>query len=302
MEDKKIKIIVFGLVFLLVIFTLRITELEIKLRDTENSIVNLRVEEEAKMNNYYLQLEERLKKEASLIESFDYSFGSPNMEDYTIPMTVTIYPKEISKEASNKLLVSEKEAPLEIDGTMLKGTVMVDIFKELNSKLIIEDNSKKKIEKLSINESLVPMVFPFINAKCQWKEGAFYTKDPQEAKGEYCKEGSLMGTIEVAESGNRIEDSKFVIEIDGKIVSEKKLDTFNGLWLDINEKHTVAANQTVNMLIVGVDSYGFTHKYILDRLQLNDNAEPTYDIKMNFMNQEIIIDPKGNVVYTTASF
>ena len=93
-----------------------------------------------------------------------------------------------------------------------------------------------------------------------------------------------------------------MVEIDGEIVSEKKLDSFNGLWLDINEKHMVAANQTVNMLIVGVDTNGFTHKYILDRFQLNEVGEPIYDNKMNFINHEIILDPKGHVIYTTASF
>lgn len=277
-------------------------KLELKLSDTENSIVNLKVEEDAKMSNYFLQLEERVKKEASIIESFEYTFGSPNMEEYTIPMTIIIYPKEINKEGSNKLLVSGQEAPLEIDGTMLKGTIMVDIFKELDSKLIIEDKSKSKIEKLEINEDLISKAFPFIKAQCKWREGVFYTKDSQEAKGEYCKEGALMGTVAPTESGNNIISAKFMVEIDGEVVSEEKLDTFNGLWLDINEKHTITANQTVNMLIVGVDTYGFTHKYILDRFQLNDNAEPIYDNKMNFINHEIILDPKGHVVYTSASF
>lgn len=111
-----------------------------------------------------------------------------------------------------------------------------------------------------------------------------------------------MGTVAATESGNNIISAKFMVEIDGEVVSEEKLDTFNGLWLDINEKHTITANQTVNMLIVGVDTYGFTHKYILDRFQLNDNAEPIYDNKMNFINHEIILDPKGHVVYTSASF
>lgn len=277
-------------------------KLELKLSDTENSIVNLKVQEDAKMSNYFLQLEERVKKEASIIESFEYTFGSPNMEEYTIPMTIIIYPKEINKEGSNKLLVSGQEAPLEIDGTMLKGTIMVDIFKELDSKLIIEDKSKSKIEKLEINEDLISKAFPFIKAQCKWREGVFYTKDSHEAKGEYCKEGALMGTVAATESGNNIISAKFMVEIDGGVVSEEKLDTFNGLWLDINEKHTITANQTVNMLIVGVDTYGFTHKYILDRLQLNDKAEPIYDNKMNFINHEIILDPKGHVVYTSASF
>ena len=302
MDNKKSKIIILGLIFLLFIQTLHIMKLELKLSDTENSIVNLKVEEDAKMSNYFLQLEERVKKEASIIESFEYTFGSPNMEEYTIPMTIIIYPKEINKEGSNKLLVSGQEAPLEIDGTMLKGTIMVDIFKELDSKLIIEDKSKSKIEKLEINEDLISKAFPFIKAQCKWREGVFYTKDSQEAKGEYCKEGALMGTVAPTESGNNIISAKFMVEIDGEVVSEEKLDTFNGLWLDINEKHTITANQTVNMLIVGVDTYGFTHKYILDRFQLNDNAEPIYDNKMNFINHEIILDPKGHVVYTSASF
>ena len=69
-----------------------------------------------KMGSGEMKLDEKLKKEASLLSSVDYSLGELNTETHTVPVTLKVVPKSLTDDMQLSVKIGSETVALERNG------------------------------------------------------------------------------------------------------------------------------------------------------------------------------------------
>ncbi|MGI1658253.1 MAG: hypothetical protein ACRKFN_04695 [Desulfitobacterium sp.] len=273
-----------------------IGDLQRKLQDTQNQLAHLESNQSMQMNNIYTNIDSMLKRQSSIIDSYDYSFGKVDSEKLTVPITFIITPKETKADTRATLYVSDENVTMSKNGTTFTGTLGVDIFKPIEAKVVLEDSGIEKTEKLEIMENLQWSVLPAVHARLERNSGTIYSKNSKELSGEYHGKGNLSLEVKPVEN-NTIEKALLVVDVDGKVVTEEPVNT-GGLWTEFDKKWTLSAGETLTMSVIATDSLGLNHKAIIEKLTLDENADPVHGEEWRWMGEVIITDQEGKVLYT----
>lgn len=133
-------------------------------------------------------------------------------------------------------------------------------------------------------------VFPYIFARFSGQ--SFY------GSNEYRAKGNLDIDYKPSQENNTFIDIKYVIKVDDKIIKETPVDSekesrLGGTFmLDIDDKYSINDGQILTSNVVAVDSWGFTHEYLVTHYVAGSNVQrEPYFKKMN------IIAPNGEIVY-----
>jgi hypothetical protein len=137
-----------------------------------------------------------------------------------------------------------------------------------------------------IKDSVFPNIF------------AHFSGTTKYSSGEYHAKGTLMGEYRQSNNSNEFKDMKYVVKIDDTIVDEKSIpftkenDYCEPISIDIDDQYSLEKGQVLTTHIVAVDTFGFTHEYLVTHYQGDSNAqrEPHFE-KMN------IKGPNGEAVY-----
>lgn len=295
---KHIGSILIGLLIVLQFLSFsRIGTLQDELTNTRNQMEHMASDQTNQMNNIYSNIDSLLKRQASIIDSFDYSFGNVDSEKLTVPITFEITPKETKTGTSATLKIFDQSAVMNRNGTTFTATISTDIFKPFEATVVLADSGVERTEKLEVPEDLQSNILPVVRAILESvSESTIYQLNPGELNGEYQRKGNVILEVKPVKN-NRIEQARLVYDIDGKIVYEKDIDTDAGLT-EMNKKITVAAGETLTVSVLATDSFGLIHKSIVDVLTLNKKAEPVHENDWMWLGQTTIIDKNGKVLYT----
>lgn len=275
----------------------RIGDLQRDLRNMQNQLANLESNQSSQMNNIYVNIDSMLKRQSSIINSYEYSFGKVDSDKLTVPVTFEITPKETTGNTRATLYISDKSVDMSKNGTTFTGTVGVSIFDPIEAKVVLADSGIEKTEKLEIIQSLREIVLPTFHAQLERNsETAIYSKNSKELSGEYLGKGNISVKVMPVEN-NTIEKALLVVDIDGKVVTEEPINT-GGLWTEFDKKWTLSAGETLTMSVIATDSLGLNHKTIIERLTLDENATPVHEGEdWRWMGEVIITDQEGKVLY-----
>ena len=293
----KKQFIVIPLVFLILLQAIslfRIGSLQSQITDLNNQISGVQTSQSSLANSIYTNVENLMKKQASIIDAYDFSVGDVDKADYSVPVTFFVTPKVSSADTIARLILSGEDISMERTGTTYKATGSISIFDILSATVILSDNGVDRTEKLGEFGILMDKFIPSYFLTFDGYSG--YTKKKGEAAGTYERRGTI--TLELHNSGNSaFREAIFTTEIDGVIVSEDPLIDRQAFQVD--KKFDLSAGQTLVMYIKAVDSLGLVHKKIANRISIDSEGDPDDDEYGNWYNKETILDENGNILHTS---
>lgn len=297
MKKNITSILITILIVLHIISLVRIGNLQNELSNTRNQISNLVSQQSNKISNIYSNIDSMLNRQASIIDSYEYSFGTPDNDKLTVPVTFNISPKETKEDTRATLFVSGESIAMNKNGTSFTATLPIGIFDVFEVKVILTDGKVQKTEKLEVRGNLRERVLPTIHVRFEGESTSGFKKKQGELSGIYHRTGTLSLDVKPAMNNNKIEGAHLVIDIDGDIVSEKRIQRIGGSLMDIDEKITVSAGQKMTMAVIATDSLGLTYKAIMDQYELDKNAVPIDQEEWMWWGEVIIMDKDGSILH-----
>jgi len=235
-----------------------------------------------------------LKKQGSIIDSYDFSVGDVDKDGYKVPVTFSVTPKESSTDTTAVLILSGEDIAMERIGTTYKATGNISIFDGLSATIILSENGTDRTEKLGdfgmLMEKFIPSYFVTFDGQSS------YIKKNGEAAGTYERRGNI--TLEFHNAGNAyFKEAALVTEIDGIIADESAIA--DRQVLQVNKKFELSAGQTLVMYVRAVDSLGLVHKKVTTGFTLDAEGNPDDDEYWLWDNKETILDGDGNILHTS---
>lgn len=296
---KTIGIIV--MVFLLVFCLAKINEQAEEINALQNSVSNLQHQisnMDSNISSIYANVDEQLKKEASLLSSVDYSLGDLDTDTHTIPVTVTVVPKNLTDDMQVSIQIADETAAFERNGNEFSATFPVNMFIAFDDYPmlnIVADGTTKtelleSVALTSLYTRYLPNVYAYITPFAELKNGKL----------------EVDGTLQFDEKPSAIDSDvhitkiELVTEKNGKeIARENVTDKVGADFNHVPVKATYDAKygDEFGIYVVAEDSLGYTHKslayywYEIDEhtsqavVGVGDHAE-IYDKDGNLMTED----------------
>lgn len=282
------------LLLLQAISLFRIGSLQSQITNLNNQISGLQTSQSSLANSIYTNVEDLLKKQGSIIDSYDFSMGDVDKDGYKVPVTFSVTPKESSADTIAALILSGENIAMVRTGTTYKATGNISIFENLSAAIVLSDNGVDRTEKLGDFGMLMEKFIPSYFVTFDGTSG--YSKKNGEAAGTYERRGNI--TLELHSSGNAaFKEAVMITEIDDVVVSEDPLADRQAL--QVNKKLDLSAGQTLVMYVSAVDSLGLVHKQIINEFSIDSEGNPDDDEYWNWNNKETILDEDGNILHTS---
>lgn len=288
MNKNRSRILVIILIIFQVVLILKINNLQRQIGGTNAEMNNLSNRIGNDMNTIYSNVNEMLRQKASLIESAAAEIGKVDTDEFTVPITFTLTPKEVGENTAVSLDFDGELFPMDKNGTTFVTTVSRNIFGDAMPRIVIDEDGVKKttqdaqISIPSIKERVFPIMFPRLTG-----EAKFSGKT-------YRRKGNLSADIKEAPSEIEFEEIRIVIEVDNKVISDEIIpkEMFFHDGYEIDEKISLNDGQTYIMKIIATDSIGLEHHYIGDSWVVGSNYQ-----RKPWFGDERIYSPDGNLLW-----
>lgn len=282
------------LLLLQVISLFRIGSLQSQITNLNNQISGLQTSQSSLANSIYTNVDSLLKKQGSIIDSYDFSVGDVDKDGYKVPVTFSVTPKESSTDTSAALIMSGESITMVRTGTTYKATGNISIFESLSAAIVLSDNGVDRTEKLGDFGMLMEKFIPSYFITFDGTSG--YSKKNGEAAGTYERRGNI--TLEFHNPGNAaFKEAALITEIDGVVAAEEPMADRQAF--QVNEKFELSAGQTLVMYVKAVDTLGLVHNKIVSKFVLDSEGNPDDEEYREWDNVETILDEDGNILHTS---
>ena len=298
---KRQKVIIVILAFALGFCFFSINDLQTTIENNNSNfnsqIQNLRNE----INSIYSDVDEMLKEKASLLASFNYSYGNLDEKNMKVPVSVKITPKTVNENTSLTLDFGSKKIPMvRAEGTEFTADFLSELFlssEEGNVKLIIKNGSTEETEELdwyisSLHGAYLPNLYSYF----AFDHTSFDAENGLTVKGDVMY---LSDEEEIKD----VKNIKLIYKLNDKITYTQEILPEEGRRIDsidINKAFPEAKEgDTFELLQEYEDSYGFIHRSTVTeytcRLPNEEGSVETEEIVSK--DGEVILDKAGNVLY-----
>lgn len=291
------KILIAVLAALLLFALFRIASLSSEVDTLENRISNLQSEINIVKNNVssiYDNVDERLKKQESLLASVKTGFGTLNHETHEVTLELTLIPKTVIDDMELCITVGDTEYKCRRESTTFYASIPVNLFLGYDEHPILTvktptGTQTEILEDVRIG-NLYRTYLPDIYASLE--------NNTDLKKGKLEISGSLHINYKPTESGVGIEKFELVTEVNGAETSRKELTgEITGDTYDEQISMTVDGtfNDHVVIYLFSEDSLGYVHKtFVYDWYETDGPAPepyaPTvdgiYDKDGNLLNED----------------
>ena len=305
MKDKKIKdwelyIIILVMAFMLIACFTKINSLRREIDYLRNDYLSEDDMLRDQINSIYRNVDEQLKKRASLITESTFSLGELDTKTQMVPVTIQIVPKEIHEDMQIKVELDGEQAEFVKNGSFYEAIIPVGLFliEEPYPMVSITSGGVTKTEKLEeiwLGE-LWGKWFPSL-----WAEDTTGRSSFKDGKLVFDTQ-TLIGW-DYSDNTSQIVFENFAIitEINGKEVKRvdvtdevKNADGFaEGIVaLEFTDTYEVIEGDAVSVYVVAEDSFGYIHKTLAHYWKRSGgaSAEAVY-------GGESIYDKQGNMIY-----
>lgn len=291
MKIKNLEIIVVVLVLINIFTLFKINSVENSLerhmQQYDNDVNNV----ENNINNIYSNVDEKLKKQASILDSYDVKIGDElNSNNYTVPVTLTITPKEYSDGLIATLQLNSKKISMQKEGTSFVGITDVYIFDDFQLKVILEQNGVKKTE--SIEE------YSQLQYKYLLEIYGGFGGNESYSSGIYKYDGDINVNFENSQN-NSPKKVSLVKYLNGTVVSEQEVEFTDNMIIPVNDKLELNANDKFMLCANIQDKYGINYKYVVMLYEI-DSKGKYVNKRPEWSNGSVIeiSDKNGNILYT----
>lgn len=241
------------------------------------------------INSIYSNVETKLKKQGSILDKYNVTFGELNPSDFTIPVTLSITPKEYSKGLTASLQLNDTSVLMKNDGTSFVATVDAYIFDDFYLKVDLEKKGVKKIE--TIEE------YPDFRNKFLLDIGGGFSGQSTYSSKEYHYSGKIDLKFPFSQASNA-EKITIVNDVNGIIINERKIDPSNNISIDVKETIKLAAGDKLTIYAIVQDKYGLNYKYVINVFEVDSNEQPVEDnFALEIRRIAEISDRNGKIVY-----
>lgn len=242
-----------------------------------------------KIENIYANVDTMLKKQTSILDSQNLSFGSLNSQDFTVPVILAITPKEYSNKLTANLQINDNTIEMQKDGkTSFTITTKASIFDNLKLKVILNENGVKKTETINEYYNLHEKYLLQISGGFSGK--SFYRSN------QYQYDGELRLKFHGSQEYEPVKVS-IIEDINGNVVHEKSADG-NSNIIPVNSKVDLSAGDKLTIYAYVQDKYGLNYKYSVLAYEVDSKREPVDKFPDYSLHNIIeITDRNGQVVY-----
>ncbi|MDF2678553.1 MAG: hypothetical protein K0Q97_2905 [Bacillota bacterium] len=297
----------------------------LKLNSVENSLDNQFQRYKSENNDLrneiqqiYYNVDSKLKKQASLLDSYDISFGEEiNTDKYTVPITISVTPKEYSEDLKISMIVNNEKIAMEKNNSDFKATYDVNVFEHTKFKVVLEKNNVEKVETL---DEYSDLQYKYILSM----DGAFSGKS-NYSSGKYQYEGDININF-FGPSNNKPVEISLIKDLNGTVVNEQEIDIsdlnkeintdnkteqpamqeykelesndVNFLRLPVDETIEISPNDKITLYVLVQDKYGLIYKYVVLSDKIDSNGK-LVNVKPEWTNGSVIeiTDKNGNILY-----
>lgn len=322
MSDKKNKWVLFLIIVILVLQSfslLRISTLGDWFNTIQNQLNIDKQQSRSELAELRYNIEQQLEAQASIIDSYDYSFGAVNTEALTVALDITVFPKELAADSSAELLLGGTAHAMQRQGDSFNAQLEVGLFQEMEQPRLVLESQGLRQQQTIDDLWLEPRsaALPQLNAWLEHSGDGIVFKSNVDDTGTYYLNGTVMIDV-VDKSGNSgaFSDLCLLVLVDDQIVFSRSAEQFAAaapqdgrpapaimvsaagdslIWQiegDIEIK--IGANQLLQVLVQGQDSYGLLHQMPLDIISFDAEGEPQWD---HGLGGEMILDQEGNILW-----
>ena len=265
MENKRSMLLIGVIVVLiagLIASIVMIYDLTEKVENLQASFSNQLSSINASVNSIYSNVDEALKKQASIVSGVEENKGNLNEADFTVPVSIKVVPKAISEDTKLNVEIGDKNYPLsKSNATEYSATVNVPLFNMEEAVLLIESKGETKTELLE-NVYITDMWYsylPMIN-HADFSGSSGYTN------GSYTLNGTIHINCDESAKMDKRDFEKISLEasVNGKKVWEQDgTDAFNKNdgEIPLTKGFEMKQNDKLTVDVVAVDGAGIIHRY-----------------------------------------
>lgn len=305
MKDKKIKerdlyIIILAMVVMLGFGYVKINSLSDEIDDLKRDYVSEENMLRDQINSIYRNVDEQLKKQASLLTVSTFSLGELDTKTQKVPVTIQIVPKVISEDMQIKVELDGEQADFVKNGNFYEATIPVALFLTEDPYPMVSITTTgitktEKLEEIWLGE-LWGKWFPSLWAEDTTGRSSF--KD-----GKLVFDTQTLIEWDYSDNVSKIifENFAIVTEINGKEVKRvdvtEKVKNADGfaegvVALEFTDTYEAVEGDAVSVYVVAEDSFGYIHKTLAHFWKKSGGAtaETVY-------GGESIYDKQGNMIY-----
>ena len=305
MKDKKIKerdlyIIILAMVVMLGFGYVKINSLSDEIDDLKRDYVSEENMLRDQINSIYRNVDEQLKKQASLLTVSTFSLGELDTKTQKVPVTIQIVPKVISEDMQIKVELDGEQADFVKNGNFYEATIPVALFLTEDPYPMVSITTTgitktEKLEEIWLGE-LWGKWFPSLWAEDTTGRSSF--KD-----GKLVFDTQTLIEWDYSDNVSKIifENFAIVTEINGKEVKRvdvtEKVKNADGfaegvVALEFTDTYETVEGDAVSVYVVAEDSFGYIHKTLAHFWKKSGGAtaETVY-------GGESIYDKQGNMIY-----
>lgn len=285
---------------LLVVLAIALAVLTFRVKDLKNELETVRRNNASEiyllrqdMSNIYRNVDDRMKKEASLFTNVSFDIGDL-VDAATVPVTFEIMPKTLTDDMEMTLTLGDEAVILQRAGDLFKGVIKVDIFENNGTPIVTVITSAKQTEYLeNVDLSLLYRnILPEFDA--DMAGGSTYHHNVKKLSVDH-----VFSVNRQAEGNNGIEFVRFALveEVNGKElfredITDKVISSGAAYFCDYKKSYDVKIGDTLKIYVEAEDSLGYIHKRVAYHWYQNDSGA-TADV---YYHGEAIYDKDGNML------
>lgn len=264
---KDYRNIIIAALILFNIFTLsKINSIE---RNMDNNIQHLsRGQDDLRreVSNIYSNVDEKLKKQASILDSYEITFGDELTENLTVPVSISVTPKENTENLTAELLINDGRNPMIKTGTTFTAFVDTYIFDPLLIKVVLNNNGTERIETIDNYDGLRHKYMLDIRAK--------FLGNIKYSSGKYEYDGDIV-IHSFGPSNSSAEKISIIRYINGKILDEQEVDMKgnDSTMHSVKGEVELSAKDRIELYVNVQDNHGISYKYIVKADEIDSEGK-----------------------------
>lgn len=269
-----------------------IFNLQNRVRNYQNEVNNLRSD----INSIYDNVDEQLKKQASLLSGVDFTLGDLNEDNDSVALSLTIVPKTITDDMQLSVTVDGKTTSLIKNGSEFIGKIDVGLFIDYNQWMLLTIESADGTKTEYLEDVDISYMFsrylPSLYADMSGRSTFTNNKLRVDLGFSIESKPAYFDTPITFTSFTLIE------EVNGKEIARKDItsevrksgENYNTQYVEIFE---ISSGDKLKVYVMAEDSFGYIHKTLVHYWCEPEDGMPTETV----FGGEWIYDSEGNLLY-----
>lgn len=296
MKQKALSIISVISVIGLIVCLFEIVSLQGEIDDLNRTISNQYERFNREVNSIYSNVDEKLKKQASILSEKSLDYGEKDLQNRTVEIICTAVPKEYTPGKTTAVLVLDgKEYKMKEKNGSFSVKASVSLFDEhMVNRIVFDTDGVRQTE--DISESRTPRwdVLPSVYA----------TKSGQSSnrKNTFTTSGDCTVTMESKGEITGIEKVYLVEHLDGEEKSREEIpkdadDNRTTFRFELNKGFELPTGSTLTLCTETVDSEGYIYRNIIEKVRATGSTSLDYSDLLWHAAEASIYSPEGELLW-----